>query len=67
MILGLRRSSYSKGFKTFKSFKPFKPLPLVLPRDAGEDARAYPGLEPGEGLNVLNRTHIILFHCSWSM
>jgi hypothetical protein len=40
-------------FKPFKSFQPFKPLPLVLPRDAGEDVGG--GLSDLNGLNHLNR------------
>ena len=63
MIIGLRRFQLFKGFKTLKSFKLFKPLPLILPRDAGEDACA--GFEPGDGLNDLHGFDVS--RCSWSM
>jgi len=44
-----------KTFKTFKPFKMLKPPPLVLPRDAGEDAGGgLNGAKRLNGLNVLN-------------
>jgi hypothetical protein len=43
------------AFKTFKKFKTLKPPPYILPRVAGEEQRACPGLDPGWGLERLER------------